>query len=210
MDIDREFRIFIKERLGALQYDRLSTKYSNRYQMTFLAAMSTAYFPENILISIEEFLANLSFERASEYVNFSAAGEMHLLFYCVDINLINHIAKYISCVNTCNTFGSSALMHACINSNLNIINFLLDQGANVNAKNNSGQTALMWLSINCENCEVAEQIIELLIFRGADPLIESHGGHTAWDRITNKFMLSDRSQQLLQGTIKMNNTKRAR
>lgn len=56
--------------------------------------------------------------------------------------------------------------------------------------------------------ENVEQVIELLIFSGADPFAKSCGNN-AYDRVRDKSLLSKRTSQLLQGTIRMNNTKRA-
>lgn len=70
------------------------------------------------------------------------------------------------------------------------------------------ETALMWL---CEDNvgEDTEQAIELLMFNGVNPHIISSREKTAYDWISDKSSLSVRSLQLLQGCIRMNNTKRA-
>lgn len=213
MDIDRKFRTYICKHLNPRAYDRLVRECERYHNTTCLASMSVEIIPENILNMVEEFLADLPFERAQEYVGMRNVHGVSLIFYCVDINLIARIIKYVPDINIRNEYGSSVLMYACGKStplNLNIIKFLLDHGADVNATNGIGTTALMWLCVHPTD-ENIEQVIELLIFRGADPLAKNSNGLMAYDLacVYNESALSERLSQLLQGKIKMNNTKRA-
>lgn len=170
--------------------------------------ISTEIISENILVLIENFLTKQSFKEASEYVNANNNISNPLIFHCTDIDLVKCAVKYIPTINICDKSGSSVLMYACYRCALDVIKFFLDCGADVNIKNDGNQTALMWLCRNDVNEDV-ESVIELLIFSGADPHIKSISEQTAYDWVKDKSLLSKRSQQLLQGCIKMNNTKRA-
>lgn len=210
MDIDSAFRKSMCAHLGEQTYNRLTNKYIFWEQPTFLTIMSTEMHSEVTLVLIESFLADLSFEQAQKYVN-AINGHManSFIFYCVDVNLIERVIKYIPDVNIGNRCGSTALMYACDKLRLNMVKFLLDHGANVNIQNYNNETALIWLcKANNINDDV-EQAIELLIFSGANPHIVSKYGGTSYDSVSNKSVLSQRCQQLLQGHIRMNNTKRA-
>lgn len=207
MDTDINFKTFINIHLGEQSYNRLISGYEYFPHSTFSTKMATEIFPEAVSILIEKFLADLSFEEASKYVN-ASNGIDPLIFCCADLNLIKRVIKYIPDINICNSRGNSALMYACKRPSLNIVKFLLDCGANVNTKNDANETALMCLCGNYVNYNI-EQAIELLIFCGADPSISSVCGRIAYDYVTNKSALSVRSQQLLRGEIRMNNTKRA-
>lgn len=213
MGTDSKFRTFMRAHLDEQLYNRLMNKYTH-YRITFLTKVSTEVHPEYILILVEEFLASLSFAEASEYVNRETESIGALIFCCVDINLIKRIIKYVADVDARDARGSTALMCACYRLNLNVIQFYLDRGADAKAKNFKNTTALMCTCASEHKSESNmdenfEQIIELLIFSDADPHIVSKDGQTAYNYVKDKSLLSLRSQQLLQGHIKMNNTKRA-
>jgi ankyrin repeat protein len=105
-------------------------------------------------------------------------------------------------VNTQDQLGETALMHAAIHRNVAIAERLLDRGANVNAQNQQGETALIGaLRQNmpeaaellhqygfCTNIQnpgdeaaLLQEIIDLLISRGADINIQDALGETALD-----------------------------
>lgn len=217
---DCKFKEFMREHLDKRLFDKLSELYISElsrqaYNATFLSCISVGFLHEDILALIDQFLANLSFECASKYVCAHNIYSCSLIFYCANVDLIKRIIKYIPDINVRNYYGSSALMYACNNGtrplDLDIVQFFLDHGANVNAQNCGSETALMWLcmKIKCSINENVEQAIELLIFSGADPFMKSEHGYTAYDYVSDKSLLSERSLLLLQGNIKMNNTKRA-
>lgn len=212
MDTDSAFIKFIEEHLDEHLYDKLIKRYDGNYKISFLASMSTSpdCLPENISILVEEFLATLPFEIASAYVSTGDPNGSSLIFYCANIAFIKSVIRYVPDVGAYNIYGNTALMYACEcgRPNLDIIEFFLDCGANVNAVSKAGRTALMWACDYCTS-ENIESVTELLIFSGADPLIKSNNGYIAYDYVQNKSLLSERTAQLLQGCIKMNNTKRA-
>ena len=59
--------------------------------------------------------------------------------------------------------GTTMLMYAAGNGQMNFIDFLLEKGADVNASNNSGSTALMWATR-----QGYDESVEKLIAAGAD------------------------------------------
>ncbi len=63
------------------------------------------------------------------------------------------------------------------------ISKLLEMGANVNAVNSKGETALL---VATEKKE--DSLCELLLSKGADPLIASREGKTAFDWVSEKFL----------------------
>lgn len=214
MSTDSKFIAFIKEHLDTQLYNRIMK--NNHYCSfnTFLIVMSGEKLSENILDLIEQFLVDLPFEEASAYVNKINVFGNALIFCCVNVGLLERIIKYIPNINAITPHGHTALMCACARTgcsaslDLDIIKFFLDRGVNINATNKRNESALMCLCKDRYN-ENLEQAIELLIFNGADPHIVSKDGYVAYDYVGDKSALSERSQQLLRGAIKMNNTKRA-
>lgn len=219
MSTDHKFDASMKQHLSTHLYDKLVRKCNSNFNLamhqgTLLTLTSIKALPENVSEPVEQFLANLSFEEASEYVNNVDASGNSAMFYCANVGLTACLIKYVRDINVRNIRGNSALMYARsrINrvSNLGIIQLLLNYGACVNMQNDERETALMWLCHTATNeSAMFEQAIELLIFSGADPFIRSARGYAAADFVQNKLLLSARSQQLLQGSIRMNNTKRA-
>ncbi len=67
--------------------------------------------------------------------------------------------------------GTTALMHAAIESDVMMMTLLLDKGANVNATNASGSTALMYSATNLARTRV-------LLSRGADVKARNKRGAT--------------------------------
>lgn len=209
---DWKFKELMREHCDAQLFDDLSKYHDDVCSFLIAMAMVIEKFSADTLKLIEEFLAALPFVQASKYVSEIDYDGNSLMFYCEDINLIECTIKYIHDIHICNHWKFSALMYACNTSsgsfNLNVIKFFLDCGININAKNDRNETALIYLCQDSTN-ENFEQAIELLIFNGADPFVIASGGLAAYDYVRNKSLLSERLQQLLQGYIRMNNTKRA-
>jgi len=71
--------------------------------------------------------------------------------------------------------GRTPLMMAIAQENIELVLFLLDEGASVNYQNSSGWTALHETAfLSRKNPVLAMDILEILISRGADPLLQSH------------------------------------
>jgi ankyrin repeat protein len=73
--------------------------------------------------------------------------------------------------NTVDSDGTTALMHAVIESDVNVVKLLLDGAAKVNAKNALDSTALMYAATNVAKTR-------LLLDRGADVTVKGKGGAT--------------------------------
>lgn len=208
MNTDDKFKEFMKGRSA-----ELCSTIKQWYDETFLMSIVTKGLSEDVLSSIEEFLSGLPFEEAVKYVSETNNVGDHLIFYCTNISFLKLIIKYVLDINVCDRESNNALIKACacFEPNLESIKFFLDCGINVNAKNNMNMTALMHLCGRFSLCtkENVEQAIELLIFSGANLFIKSKWGDTAYDCIWDTHLLSERLSQLLQGTSKMNRTKRA-
>jgi len=74
-------------------------------------------------------------------------------------------------VNSADADGTTALMHAAIESDVKMMTLLLDKGANVNATNAAGSTALMYSATNLEKTR-------FLLARGADVKARNKRGAT--------------------------------
>lgn len=74
-------------------------------------------------------------------------------------------------VNTVDSDGTTALMHAAIESDVRMMALLVDSGANVNAKNQLDSTALMYAAIDLAKAR-------LLIERGAEVKVRNKRGAT--------------------------------
>lgn len=205
-------------------------------ESTLLAKISTATLPLNVLTLIDNFLKSLSFEEASIYVNSSNnyydckedgylnnyhnhdRGEP-LILICEDVNLMKIIIKYVNNINVVDDYGYNKLSRVWLSTdepNFEMIQLLLDHKIDVNAINLNDRTLLMDCCEEYDGGKLAlanenkDTMIELLMFNGADPLIKSSTNMMAYDYVNNKRQLSERLKALLQGMIKMNNTKRAR
>lgn len=162
-----------------------------------------------------EFFDTLSFECASQYI-----AKINK-YYCIALfhtnaSLTKIMIKYGTSINIRDAWRETLLTGECSGwcgepRDIEKIKFLLDNKIDVNARNNGGQTALMCscASLKYDNREIIEEIIELLIFNGAITSIESFCDRVALDFVSDKILLSEKTLQLLQGTIKMNSTKRA-
>jgi ankyrin repeat protein len=73
--------------------------------------------------------------------------------------------------NIVDSDGTTALMHAVIEADVNVVKLLLDGGANVNARNALDSTALMYAATNVAKTR-------LLLDRGADVKVKGKGGAT--------------------------------
>jgi ankyrin repeat protein len=71
--------------------------------------------------------------------------------------------------------GSSALIVAALECNVEVLRMLLDAGAEVDAADSDGTTALMLAAARHDNAPM----VELLLARGASPLLQDHRGHSA-------------------------------
>lgn len=191
----------------------LGISYLMGCRYSYLAAISNKNLSDNILKLIDEFLSDLSFEEASKYVNEEDWYLNSLILECKNIKLMRIIIKYVRDINVSNACGGNALMCACVSPiiDLEIVKLLLNHKINVNAKSDDEMTALMYVcnQITGDNYEMIEQVIELLIHCGADVFIKSRTDKIAFDYIKDKSLLSSRLSQWLQGTIRLNNTKRA-
>lgn len=215
---DDRFKEFIKGYLDVKTYNKLLARCRCPALQfaTFLTSMTREELSENVFVAVDQFLASLPREEASCYVNKHNERHVHLLFRCLTTNMIKYVIKYVSDINVIDKCGNSILTHACTrtfgDSKISTMRLLLDRGIDVNIKNNINENALMQLCHHfsaAHESENLEQAIELLIFSGVDPFIKSQYGNTAYDFVRDKTLLTPRSSQLLQGYIKMNNTKRA-
>lgn len=74
-------------------------------------------------------------------------------------------------VNTADSDGTTALMHAVIESDVKMMKLLIDSGANVNAKNSLDSTALLYAATNLAKTR-------LLLDAGADVMVTGKRGAT--------------------------------
>jgi len=74
-------------------------------------------------------------------------------------------------VNAADSDGTTALMHAVIESDVNMMRLLVENGAHVNAKNSHDSTALMYAATNLAKTQ-------LLLDRGADVKVKNGRGAT--------------------------------
>lgn len=214
-----KFKSFLQSRLQPTIYAELLI-YANVNSIswdssTFLESISTKKLSVPILILIEQFLENLPKEESIAYVNKLNWCGRSVMFTCRDTALLNIIIKYVLDINHHDIHGNTALLSACSDTNapldLNKIILLLDHRANVNAKDIWQMTALMRCCVQSRHClsEDIKEVLKLLIFCGADVTAKCRYGKSAYDYIYGKASLSDELSQLLQGTIKLNRTKRA-
>ncbi|MBP5426387.1 MAG: ankyrin repeat domain-containing protein [Clostridiales bacterium] len=92
-------------------------------------------------------------------------------------------------VNTCDLMGTTVLMHACNNNNIEVVKILLEQGANVNMQNMRGITALH-IACDKENIE----IVKVLLSYGASVcLADDIAGNTAlhWAVARNNIAIAE-------------------
>lgn len=93
----------------------------------------------------------------------------------------------------------TALMLAAFKANYVMVNTLLSNGAEVNAQNRfNGWTALMYAAIRPTNHSSradTEDIIQVLMEYGADPMVKNHTGRTCFDLAT------DRQNELFLETV---------
>lgn len=214
MDTDAQFRLFLKERLQMETYKELpKTRNFRESPLGLLGSLSTKKVSSDILIVIEEFLASLPFEEASEYVSGLNFFGNSILLICEDINLLKLLIKYVPDINASNEYGNNALMRQFLKQHpdLEKIQFLLESGIDVNATNSQNMTALMLCCgyVTKAVNENISEILEVLIFSGANVDIQSNCGKKAYCLVPDKTLLSERMSQLLQGTIRLNGTKRA-
>src|ERR1051325_2816856 len=74
-------------------------------------------------------------------------------------------------VNTADDDGTTALMHAAIESDTKMMQLLIDGGANVNAKNAAESTALMYAATDLQKTRI-------LLDAGADVKVKNKRGTT--------------------------------
>lgn len=230
MSTNEQFKTFLKERLTTESFNNL-----NMSDVTFtyappslsfvrkssaLLSMMHKKLSDDILILIAEFFDSIPFDKATKYVNMQNGLRCSILF-CEDSNLLKIMIKYVADINARDYERNNALIHTCSNlrnssslrANLEIVKLLLSNGINVNNTNLHNYSALIYCCQAIVNPlaidENIEEIIELLIFNGANPFVETEWGSTAYDCVRNSHLLPERLSGLLKGTIKINNTKRA-
>src|SRR2546421_468038 len=91
-------------------------------------------------------------------------------------------------VNTADSDGTTALMHAVIESDVKMMKLLVDQNANVNAKNSADSTALMYAAAT----DFAKT--QLLLNAGADVKVKGKRGATPM----NVAVMAARSSPILK------------
>ncbi len=91
-------------------------------------------------------------------------------------------------VNTADSEGTTALMHAVIESDVKMMKLLMDHGANVNAKNSADSTALMYAAAT----DFAKT--QLLLNAGADVKVKGKRGATPM----NVAVMAARSSPILK------------
>lgn len=219
MNTDQKFKQFLEEHLDAVTFVALfevalfevaNNYYSFCLEMN-LSIAATKKLSDNVLCLVEQFFASLSTEEVSEWI----CEGYTLITICADAKFLKYIIKYVSNINHKNCYSETTLEYECARSkspNIEKIRILLENKIDVNAKSNRGTTALM---SHCRHIErnngnnTTEEIIELLIFAGADIFIKSNDNRQAYDYVINKALLSERSTQLLQSMIRLNSIKRA-
>ncbi|MEI0699913.1 ankyrin repeat domain-containing protein [Brachyspira intermedia] len=97
-----------------------------------------------------------------------------------NIERIKDLMDYID-INTKDTYGINALMHALIFNNLESVEFLLENGADLNSIDYEYQTPLMY-AIQKNNAE----IVKLLISKGANINFKDARNRTALDIAKSK------------------------
>lgn len=236
MDTDNNFRTFLQANMEINAYKNLlkvessdPSQRPNKFiqslasqEQTLLMIMAEKKLSDDILGLVDKFLASLTPEEASNYIFQTLGAHYSAMFLCQDIACLTIMIKYVQNVNTQNFFGNNMLASTfarlsdtrmLTSASLNKIKFLLENKINVNAKNHFDRTPLMYLceKIEYSTPEIFEEVLELLIFNGANIFVVSNSGTMAYDyvKIDRKYLLSEKSSQLLQGIIKMNRTKRA-
>lgn len=211
MNTNDKFEIFLKEHFSADKCGKLLSRRNYKSHLMNIATKNEDVHCD-VLILIERFLESISTEEATEYINNTYFG-CPIIFYCEDVNLMKVMIKYVRNVNVRTHWGTNALMFACVTPltlKLERVKLLLDCKIDINTVNERNESAL---AIYCEhvdhNTSERDEIIQLLIFYGANPFIKSSRKKIAADYVVHKNILSERSHQLLQGIIKVNNTKRA-
>lgn len=226
---DNKFKCFMQERLDKKIYDVLirehnSTAYETQKDVTFLTtiAVTKSGSRDSMLNLVEQFLGDLPMEEAQAYVGDTGTLGYPVIWMCCDMKMLEIIIKYVVDVNVCDDEETNVLGHMYRHLGelcwpgyglkcLEKTKFFLDRGVNVNASDEYGMTPLMLLCAryaHCSSKEHIDEILELLIFSGADVEAKSLCG-TAYDCVQNCDLLSNRMSALLLGTIKMNCPKNA-
>jgi ankyrin repeat protein len=99
----------------------------------------------------------------------------------------NRAVKYLirkgAIINSRDRLGMTPLMRAAVHGSVSVVKSLLDAGANKNAQSNSGSTPLMyavsWYKKEYKNDKNYEDVIRLLINRGARINIKNNRGNQA-------------------------------
>lgn len=168
---DDKFKNFLVNNLGEEIFEQLSQRNDKFSGVTFLVSISTKKLSPNILILIEQFLNNVSFEEASTYVNSLSAYHIEDYFaegipslsICSDAKLMRIIIKYVNNINYHDAFGYNALMNACLTvdsqSDLEKIKLLLEYKIDANATTFHNWTALMFFCASMHTrtqfCQIA-------------------------------------------------------
>lgn len=196
----------------------LSTNFNDkRCEFNMLSAIGSKKMSGSILRLTKEFLKNLSIEELTAYVNETNFVGENIFFFCCNIELMKIIIKYGN-INARSYIGNNALMEICNyrhskSFDIQIVELLLDNGIDINATDNNGCTALVnYCSVHRPTAyhpnDNFENVIELLISRGADVLLRTNQRFQAFDYV-QPALISEECAQLLRGEIYLNCPKSA-
>lgn len=206
MNTDDKFIMFLKERFdhGILEKSmrgRFTPFSVSNIGRTFLMLIYEVNSSHYVSTLLDQFLATLSAECASEYVNIINVRN-DLILFRRHINLMKVAIKYGANIHIKDQWGNGALMCAFSRMpehiRVNKIKLLLDMGINVNTTNVTGHTFLMYCcdKIHRESYENIIEAVELLILNGATTDGKSNENKTALDHVRNKRLAKIMSQLL--------------
>lgn len=98
-------------------------------------------------------------------------------YFDVDADIIKLLIDFGANVNARNEYGSTPLIFAAVQRNIEAIKILVKLGADIDAKNDNGNTPLICATITNAPSEVIKTLIEL----GADVTVKNNEGKTAFD-----------------------------
>lgn len=211
---DNKFKDFLRTRLDAITLDELFEPYTGIHWCASLnlETMATKKLSEHTVAVIKEFCSSLSVEEVQKWMD----DFYNLMLFCADAKFLEIIIEYAPCINITNWLSYNVLMCECaVNFEslcVDKIKLFLKYKIDINAKNCFGETALiLYCQSISDDADIndIEEILELLIFSGADTFAKSNCDKSAYDYVSNKALLTCRLTQLLQGKSRSNNIKRA-